>query len=58
MSQKSLRSAPRMGTRPRVGIPNPAGVYAEEQGLTVETREDAQGNQYGVITLPSGQEVN
>ena len=43
---------------PRTNMPNPAGVYAEEQGLTVETREDAQGNQYGVITLPSGQEVN
>jgi len=58
MSQKSLRSAPRMGTRPRVGMPNPATVYAEEQGLTVVSRTDAQGNQSGVIILPNGQEVN
>ena len=56
-SQKNLRSASRTGGV-RVGMPNPAAVYAEEQGLTVVSRTDAQGNQYGVITLPSGQEVN
>ena len=57
MKQSNLRSAPRrIGVR--VGMPNPAAVYAEEQGLTVVSRTDAQGNQSGVIILPNGQEVN
>ena len=39
-----------------VGLANPASVYCEEQGYTLEIRTDASGNQYGVCIFPDGSE--
>lgn len=39
-----------------VGMPNPASVYCEENGGTLEIREDATGGQYGVCIFPDGSE--
>ncbi len=38
------------------GAPNPASVYCEEQGGTLEIREDEDGNQYGVCVFDDGSE--
>lgn len=40
------------------GLPNPAAVYCEEQGGTVDIREDAEGNQYGVCVFDDGSECD
>jgi putative hemolysin len=40
------------------GIPNPASVYCEEQGGTVEIRTAADGGQYGVCIFPDGSECD
>ena len=32
----------------KTGLPNPAAVFCEDQGYTIETREDPAGGQYGV----------
>ncbi len=39
------------------GVPNPAAVFCEEQGGTVEIVTDAQGNQSGICALPDGTEI-
>lgn len=39
-------------------LPNPASVYCEEQGGTVEIRTDADGNQYGVCVFADGTECD
>ncbi len=39
-----------------VGMPNPASVYCEEQGGTLEIREDESGGQYGVCVFEDGSE--
>ncbi len=39
-------------------IPNPASVYCLKQGYRVDSRSDAQGNQYGVCIFPSGIECD
>ncbi len=39
-----------------VGMPNPASVFCEENGGTLEMREDAAGGQYGVCIFPDGSE--
>ena len=39
----------------RQGLPNPASVYCEEQGGTLEIREEAAG-QYGVCVFDDGSE--
>jgi putative hemolysin len=39
------------------GVPNPAAVFCEEQGGTVEIVTDAQGNQSGICGLPDGTEI-
>ena len=39
-----------------VGMPNPASVFCEENGGTLEIREDASGGQYGVCIFPDGSE--
>jgi len=39
-----------------VGLANPASVYCEEQGYTLEMRTDADGGQYGVCIFPDGSE--
>jgi len=38
------------------GMPNPASVYCEEQGYTLEIRTDESGGQYGVCVFPDGSE--
>jgi putative hemolysin len=37
-------------------LPNPASVYCEGQGYTLEIRMDEEGNQYGVCVFPDGSE--
>ncbi|MBW3019525.1 DUF333 domain-containing protein, partial [Candidatus Woesearchaeota archaeon] len=37
---------------------NPASMKCEEDGGTLEMKEDEQGNQYGVCTLPDGTECD
>jgi len=44
------------GEAPSAGLPDPASVYCEEQGYTVEIRTDENGNQYGVCVFPDGSE--
>jgi putative hemolysin len=39
------------------GVPNPAAVFCEEQGGTVEIVTDAQGNQSGICGLPDGTQI-
>jgi len=41
---------------PTAGLANPAAVYCEEQGYTLEIRTDADGGQYGVCIFPDGSE--
>jgi putative hemolysin len=38
------------------GLANPASVYCEEQGYTLEIRTDEQGSQYGFCVFPDGSE--
>ena len=45
---------PACKTKP--GLANPASVYCEEQGGTVEIWEDAEGNQTGFCLFPDGSE--
>jgi putative hemolysin len=40
------------------GLPNPASVYCEEQGGTIDVREDADGNQYGICIFDDGSECD
>lgn len=39
-----------------VGLANPASVYCEEQGYTLELRTDEEGGMYGVCIFPDGSE--
>jgi len=39
-------------------LPNPASVYCEEQGGTVDIRTDADGNQSGVCVFADGSECD
>ena len=41
---------------PTTGLANPASVYCEGQGYTLEMRTDADGGQYGVCIFPDGSE--
>jgi putative hemolysin len=41
---------------PGVGLPNPASVYCEENGGTVDIREDANGSQIGYCIFEDGSE--
>lgn len=38
------------------GMANPASVYCDEQGGTLEIRSDASGGQYGVCMFDDGTE--
>ncbi len=40
------------------GVPNPASVYCEEQGGTVDIRTDASGGQIGICVFSDGSEVD
>ena len=42
---------------PNSGLANPASVFCEEQGGTVEIVTDAQGNQSGICGLPDGTRI-
>jgi putative hemolysin len=39
---------------PQAGIPNPASVYCEQEGNTLEIRTAADGSQSGVCVFPDG----
>jgi putative hemolysin len=41
---------------PTIGLANPAAVYCEEQGYTLEMRTDADGGQHSVCIFPDGSE--
>lgn len=41
-----------------IGMANPASVYCEEQGGTLEMRQDASGGSYGVCIIPDGSECD
>jgi len=41
---------------PTTGLANPASVYCEEQGYTLEMRTDADGGQYGMCIFSDGSE--
>lgn len=41
---------------PTAGLANPASVYCEEQGYTLEMRTDADGGTFGVCVFPDGSE--
>jgi putative hemolysin len=40
----------------KTGLANPASVYCEEQGNTLELRTDSDGGQYGMCIFPDGSE--
>ena len=40
-----------------IGLPNPASVFCEEQGGTVEIVADEDGNQSGICQLADGSEI-
>jgi putative hemolysin len=40
------------------GLANPASVFCEEQGGTVDIRSDAGGNQYGFCVFEDGSECD
>jgi putative hemolysin len=39
-----------------IGLANPASVYCEDQGYTLEIRADESGGEYGVCIFPDGSE--
>lgn len=47
---------PVMREEPTVGLPNPASVYCEEQGGTLEIRTDNNGGQVGYCVFDDGSE--
>jgi putative hemolysin len=42
----------------QANMPNPASVYCEENGGTLEIRKDAEGNEYGYCFFPDGSECD
>jgi uncharacterized protein len=40
------------------GLPNPASVYCEDNGGTLDIRSDEQGNQSGICVFPDGSECD
>jgi len=52
----SREAAPEPDLGDPIGLPNPASVYCGQQGGTLEIREDAEGNQYGVCMFDDGTE--
>ena len=39
-------------------MPNPASVFCEENGGTIDIREDAAGGQVGICVFPDGSECD
>ncbi len=56
LSSCNKTSTEQIPTEEPVGLPNPASVYCEEQGGTLELRTDADGGQYGVCIFADGSE--
>ena len=46
----------RSSDQEKAGLPNPASVYCEEQGGTVDIRTDADGGQIGMCIFADGSE--
>jgi putative hemolysin len=44
--------------KPEIGLANPASVYCQEQGGTVEIRTDSSGGQFGVCVFKDGSECD
>ena len=42
----------------QANMPNPASVYCEENGGSLEIRKDAEGNEYGYCIFPDGSECD
>jgi putative hemolysin len=40
--------------QPQAGMPNPASVYCEQNGNTLEVRTAEDGSQYGICVFPDG----
>jgi uncharacterized protein len=51
-------SDPEPVPEPRTGLANPASVYCEDAGGTVEIVTDAEGNEAGICVLPDGTRVD
>jgi putative hemolysin len=51
-------TTPQVDTSEQAEIANPASAFCEEQGYTVEIRNDEQGNQYGVCIFTDGSECD
>jgi putative hemolysin len=45
-------------TKAAAGLPNPASVYCQEQGYTLEIRSDTAGGQFGICIFPDGSECD
>jgi putative hemolysin len=43
---------------PGAGMANPASVYCEQQGYTLEIHTAADGSQYGICKFPDGSECD
>ena len=54
LSAQCTRPAP--SPQPVAGIANPASVFCEKQGGTLDIRQDASGGAYGVCVFPDGSE--
>ncbi len=50
--------APEPGQSSGAGLANPASVYCEAQGGTLEIRTDSTGGQYGVCKFADGSECD
>lgn len=51
-----VRETPEVLETPETGLANPASVYCQEQGGTLEIRTGADGGQYGVCVFADGSE--
>jgi putative hemolysin len=49
---------PTATVKPPLNMPNPASVYCEQNGYTLEIRTAADGSQSGVCVFPDGSECN
>ena len=55
-AEPAIAPAEEANEEPAAGLANPASVYCQEQGGTVEIRTDAEGGQYGVCIFDDGSE--
>jgi putative hemolysin len=57
-AEPAIAPAEEANEEPATGLANPASVYCQEQGGTVEIRTDAEGGQYGVCIFDDGSECD